>query len=160
MKKLRRTRRWSHMIQVMALSLVLIMGLGTVAMAGNVSDTRWGYDENGNAHYYTSSGQTHTETLRAKEDDTSTYMYMTGGSLNVIRFVIMGKNYYTGAQANCTGPSISNPFAYYEANKNAAYANRFFMNTVNEQGYGWSFLYTYSVTNGTATGLWSPDSVY
>ncbi len=57
---------------------VAVMLLGTVGMAGNVSDTRWGYDEDGGVHYYTSSGVSLTEMLRVKEDDTSTYMYMTG----------------------------------------------------------------------------------
>lgn len=158
---MRRGKKLSHIVQSVVLVLVFTMLLGTASMAvGEVSDHPWGKDENGNAHYFQTGVMGFTSNVRVKRDNTSTYIWFQEGSLRVIRAVIMG----TGSNKvntgiNCTGADRDRPLSHVSVVKNDAYSNRFFFNSVNENDRTYSYLKLYSSENGTAMGVWSPDSV-
>lgn len=158
---MRKERKLSHVVQSVVLILVFTMLLGTAGMAANISDHPWGKDENGNAHYFQAGVTGFTSNVRIKEDYSSTYIYMNDGTLPLIRCVIMGTNSNSVHDGiNCTGPSMNAPYSYVAPVKYANYDARFFENTVREHKLNYSYLRIYSNTNGTAMGVWSPDSVY
>lgn len=141
----------NNVIKVLIASMIFLMVvtmLAVVSFADN-TDTPFEYMLAGNQN------KTH---IRPKDDSSSMYMYCTSASTPYIAEAwgvddVLYNHYDCSYDYSVPG-DIQRRYYFVTGNK------RFMYNYVIENGYDLCFIKGEASILGTATGVWSPDSVY
>ncbi len=134
-----KTKNTYNAIFIVAVTIICINLMSVIANAGNISDK--GYIYNFNIY------DSHKTGFRDKVDATSCYMNCQSASSSYTAKVYGGH-----PEADAYDCSMGYVYYFEEGYK------RFLYNSVHESGYEEAAIF--GSGSGTASGLWSPDSVY
>ncbi len=124
-------------------TVMFLVSMILVVYAANNIDT---------AYNYSFSNNSAITVARAKTDSSSCYMNYNSGSIS-----------YTAQALGMPqeeGPVADDVSAGYHYSFTLAHERRFMYNYAYEWGYPYLCIGASCSTNGVASGLWSPDSVY
>ena len=149
------------MLNMKKILLPLITGImlsGSVVMAKNVSPTS-SVDRSFD-FYFSGRNSSDCTGHQPKENDSSVYMNYVSGNPGNLKFDahVVGYNYYYFEKDCSYDPTSTSQFSYkYRFSQGD---RRLMYNYVRENGYTHAGVRAVGHGKGTATGVWSPDSVY
>lgn len=148
------------MFRIKKLVLPIITGVllsSSAVRASNLS-TQSSVDRSFN-FYFSGYNSTDCTGHQPKENDSSVYMYYVSGTPGLIydAHVVGYNNFYL--EKDCSyDSSTTSKFSYKYRFHNGD--RRLMYNYVRENGYQYAGIRAVGHGKGTATGVWSPDSVY
>ncbi len=130
---------------------MMVLSIGFTSISASNIDRGYTY------HFTTSNNLVQVTTKQPKENDTSLYMYYVSGGPT---YVAHAAGYTTiSTYKDCSyDKNSAAQFSYkYEFKPGQ---RRYMYNYVRENGYSYAGVYARAYTAGSASGVWSPDSVY
>lgn len=142
--------RTSKPTKILIVVMAMMMLLSTMAIFASASNADSGFT-------FSFSGYMDRTGIRQKDNDTSMYMYCTSTSTP---YIASARGTYNGSTFYDCSYDWDDPTPTKYTYQFTSGIKRFMYNYVLENGFTYCAISANTSSNGSASGYWSPDSVY